>query len=92
MWRRILTDAFGHRTCRANSDAGSAYGAALLAGVGGGVWPDVESACAATIKTGGALAPNAQAAKAYDAAFALYRDLYPALKPLFPRLAALGGA
>ena len=32
------------------AEEGGAFGAALMAGVGAGVWPDLEAACAAAIE------------------------------------------
>ncbi len=71
-----------------NSTEGAAYGAALLAGVGGGCWPSVEAACDATIAVTGRDAPVAEWSKAYDALYPRYREVYGALKPTYDRLGA----
>jgi xylulokinase len=91
VWRRMLTDIFGAPTCQTNSAAGSAYGALLLAGVAGGVWPSVEEACRATIKTTPELRPGAAAAKAYSARYAVFRECYPAIRPVFAKMAGVSG-
>jgi len=59
----------------------------LLAGVGAGVWPDVASACAATIQPGEITAPNAEWQAEYERLYPVYQSLYPALKPTFTALA-----
>ena len=69
-----------------NTTEGAAYGAALLAGVGAGAWPDVGSACRACVKITGSTQPEASLAQAYRKAYSLYRELYPALKASFARL------
>lgn len=50
---------------------------------GAGVWPDVDSACNAVITVTGSTQPNPAAAGQYEAYYAQYRALYPALKPAF---------
>lgn len=88
VWRQILADVFGAPLVVAEAVEGAAYGAALLAGVGGGVWSDVKSASQTCVKLGERVEPSAQAAS-YEATYQLYRDLYPTLKPVFDRLATL---
>src|SRR5690554_1229004 len=39
LWRQILADVLGTELVTVNTTEGAAYGAALLAGVGTGVWP-----------------------------------------------------
>jgi len=86
LWRAILASAFGACVEQVNSTEGAAFGAALLAGVSAGAWPDVESACQSTIAITTTSAPNAQWQDRYAEAHAAYRALYPALVPTFARL------
>lgn len=65
-WIQMLADATGLTCATLGADEGPAYGAALLAGVGMGVWPSVEAACAATVRERGRIEPSA----------ATYRDAY----------------
>jgi xylulokinase len=69
-----------------NTTEGAAYGAALLAGVGAGHWPDVVSACRAAVKLTGSTRPDPAQVEAYRKAYALYRELYPALKDSFQKM------
>jgi xylulokinase len=85
LWRQIMADVFGAALVTVEALEGAAYGAALLAGVGAGVWPDVKAATAA-IKIGEPTHPGSDATK-YNGAYHIYRDLYPALKPTFSALA-----
>lgn len=89
LWRQILADLLNSELVTVNTTEGAAYGAALLAGVGAGVWPDVDAACAQTIRVTGSTQPNPAAAAHYDAVYAQYRALYPALKATFAGLATL---
>ena len=70
-------------------DQGPAFGAAILAGVGSGLFADVASACARFVSADEPLLPDAAAAQAYQPYFELYKSLYPLLKPSFEQLTAL---
>src|SRR2546423_12015895 len=89
LWRQIIADTLGAELVTVNTTEGAAYGAALLAGVGAGVWPDVDTACAQTIKTENAVAPNTEAVSRYESLYPHYRSLYMALSPTFIGLAAI---
>ncbi len=94
IWRQILADVLGAELVTVNTTEGAAFGAALLAGVGVGVWADVDAACAAAIHVTGSTVPDAHAATRYDTAYRAYGALYPALQASFVHLAAVesGGA
>ncbi|MBI1293605.1 xylulokinase [bacterium] len=83
IWRQILADVFNTELVTVNTSEGAAYGAALLAAVGAGIWPDVESACAATIQITGSTRPQPEQVAIYEAAYQRYGALYPALKAIF---------
>jgi xylulokinase len=61
---------------------GAAQGAATLAAVGAGWFDTVQDACTRLVRIGEPTEPSG-AAGAYAAAYARYRDLYPALAPTF---------
>ena len=88
LWRQILADVLDVELVTVNTTEGAAYGAALLAGVGVGVWPDVDAACQATVTQTGATVPQPENVASYEQGYALYRKLYPSLKPV---MHALGG-
>jgi xylulokinase len=64
---------------------GAAYDAALLAGVGAGVYADIAQACETAIRVTGRTEPGSAAA--YDDYYPRYRALYPALQPEFQAIA-----
>ena len=86
LWRQILADVLNVELVTVNTTEGAAYGAALLAATGAGVYPDVDTACAATIRLTGRTVPG-PASVAYREVYPLYRDLYPALRPSFNAVA-----
>ncbi len=86
LWRQILASALESELVTVNTTEGAAYGAALLAGVGAGAWPDVRTACQTCVHVTGQTAPSAQDMDAYTKSYAVYRELYPALRDVFPRM------
>jgi len=61
-------------------DEAAAFGAALLGGVAGGMWPDVRTAVAATVRPQETIEPTAAWIAPYRQARERYRALYPALR------------
>ena len=90
-WRQMLADAFGCPIVTLRSKEGAALGAALLAGVGAGVYPSVEAACDQVIGLSGRQEPDPAASQRYQALYPLYRQLYPALRESFEALGRLDG-
>lgn len=90
LWRQIQADVFGRKVVTINSEEGPAYGVALLAAAGAGVFKNVREACDATIRVVSETAPERKAKQYYDRAFPEYQQLYRSLKDDFKRIAALG--
>jgi len=86
LWRAILASVFDTRLVTVNTTEGAAYGAALLAGVGAGVWPSVPAACAQGVRISDEVAPDPAWVEAYQKGYPVYRSLYPSLKPTFERM------
>lgn len=80
LWRQIQADVYGHSVELVEADEGAAYGAALLAGVGGGAWSSVEEACAATVRVRERIEPDAETARLMDEHYRTFQALYPALR------------
>ena len=78
LWRQIMADVLGVELVTVNTTEGAAFGAALLAGVGAGVYENVPAACEATIQITGHTYPT-QATRTYQDYYPHYRALYPAL-------------
>ncbi|HEY3341314.1 MAG TPA: xylulokinase, partial [Anaerolineae bacterium] len=88
IWRQILADVFQTEITLINSSEGGAFGVALLAGVGVGVWANARQACDATLKVTTRVEPTKDAGvrRQYAEAYARYRELYPALAGVFAKL------
>jgi xylulokinase len=85
LWQQILASVLEAEIVTVNTTEGGAFGAALLAGVGAGAWPDVPSACKEAIKITGSILPDPVQAEVYRKMYPLYQGLYPALKPTFDK-------
>jgi xylulokinase len=85
LWRQILADVLDAEIATVNTTEGAAYGAGLLAAVGAGWYGSVENAAAALVTATPVAAPGPDAPR-YAEAHAIYRDLYPALAPMFRRM------
>lgn len=91
LWRQILADSGRIEIARINVDQGPAYGAAILAGVGGGCYASVEEACDAIIQEVDRVQPDDATAAQYDSYLQEFRGAYGALKDGFRRMAKLLG-
>lgn len=89
LWRQILADVFDTELVVINITEGAAYGAALLAGVGAGVYSSVDEACEQTIKVVRRTDPDQENAVLYNRFYPVYRDLYAVLKPSFDRVSEI---
>ncbi|MGH2410604.1 MAG: xylulokinase, partial [Chloroflexota bacterium] len=89
-WQQILADLFECPVTLPPRDEGPAYGAALLAAVGVGAFPDIESA-GGVVRASARIEPRPEVSATYRRAATLYADLYSALEPLYQRRMALEG-
>ena len=84
LWRQIKADVTGLPVRVPTSVETTATGAAILAAVGAGLHPNVASAAQAFVAyQPHEHTPDPQQRPLYDAAYARYRELYFALKPVF---------
>jgi len=83
VWRQILADVLEADIATVATTEGAAYGAGVLAAVGGAGWfSEVAEATRAWVRTTVAARPGPDATT-YRDRHATYRDLYPALAPTF---------
>jgi len=82
LWSRIVASVLGIPLERTESQEGSAFGAALLAGVRSGVFADVAEAVERCVRGRDRIEPDPLWTAAYERGYARYRQLYPALRPL----------
>ncbi len=86
-WRQIQADVYGKEVVTLRESEGSAFGAALLAGVGSGIYSSVEESARETLQVRECLAPLEKNVTLYNRQYEVYRKLYPAVKDLVHALA-----
>ncbi len=86
LWLQLQADIFNREIYQTETREAAAFGAALLAGVGVGVYDDAERACAQTVRWREVVVrPDPASVARYDEIFGRYRRLYPALREEFWR-------
>ncbi len=84
-WRQIMADVTGLAIEKPeNGDA--SFGAALLAGIGIGVFASPEDAVARCVRIAGRAEPDGARQRLYSELFAIYKDAQAALAPIDHRL------
>jgi xylulokinase len=80
LWLQIVASVLELPLERVAVDEGAAFGAALLAGVAAGEWPDVHAAVAATVAPRGQIEPVPEWIERYREQRTRFRALYPAVR------------
>jgi xylulokinase len=83
LWRQMMADVLAKPVVTLETQEGSAYGAAILALVGTGVYGTVEEACRAVVRETSRVQPRVKEAAEYAELHRVFQAMYPALKPLF---------
>jgi xylulokinase len=89
LWRQMIADIFELPVITIKNREGPALGAAILAGVGAGLFPSVSEACKLIINTNPPQDPITENSKKYNPYYNLFRDLYPGMKENFKTLSGL---
>ena len=82
LWLRIVASVLALPLERTESEEGSAFGAALLAGVRAGVFRDAADAVARCVRVRDRIEPDPDWSAAYERGYDRFRLLYPNLRPL----------
>jgi len=86
LWRQMQADMFDKEIVTINSGEGPAFGVALLAGVGTGIYSSVPEACETTIKVIHRQQPIPENTSIYNKYYPIYGNIYKALKNEFKSL------
>jgi xylulokinase len=89
LWRQVQADVFGLPIVSLAVDEGPAFGAALLTGVGCGLYRDVAEACGAAVQASERVEPHQDRERFYQELYAQYRQMYPLLRDTFHALSRL---
>jgi xylulokinase len=82
LWLKIVASVLGVPLERTETDAGAAFGAALLAGVKAGVYSDTGEAVRRCVRVTERVEPDPAWIDEYELGYERFRSLYPALRPL----------
>jgi xylulokinase len=80
LWRQIQADVYGCAVETVLADEGAAYGAAILAAVGIGLWPTVDAACDALVRRASSTEPQPEVVTLMNDRYTAYTRIYPALR------------
>lgn len=83
LWRKIIANVMNLAVEVPEIEEGPAMGGAMLAAVGCGAYPDVESIARELVRVKDVVEPTPEPAARYEEKYQKFRALYPALKPLF---------
>jgi len=89
LWKQILANVFNLKVCSINSKEGPAYGAAILAAVGCGLYTNVDEACSSLINITDIIEPIEKDVEKYNEIYKVYASLYGCLKDKFKALSKL---
>jgi xylulokinase len=89
VWQQILADIFGQEISLLNVEEGPAFGAAIIAGVGTGVYHSFSEIDQGIVRVTRTIAPIEDNVRYYNQAYEIYKDLYRSLKDNYKELAML---
>lgn len=82
-WRQLMADILDCEVATLRGDEGPAQGAAILAGLGAGLFTDLKSASDQLAPVATRVKPDPKTRDAYHPLFEAYKGLYPALQNHF---------
>jgi xylulokinase len=86
LWLQLKADILGIPVVAPAVTEAACLGAALLAGVGAGLYPDAVHAAEAVFRPLRTYQPDPERAALYGQRYAVYRSVYPAIAPISYRL------
>lgn len=86
LWRRILSNVLGIPLEVPQTEQGPGYGAAILAMVGAGLYPDVKTACDELVHVAETVEPELELTARYQEQYRKFSAIYPACKELYKTL------
>ena len=87
LWKKIMANVLNIELDSSESEQGPGMGGAMLAMVACGAYPTVKAACDAIVHVTSTDKPDPEIAARYEKRYSQFREIYPALKPVFRTLA-----
>jgi len=85
-WMQNKADVCGRVIEAPKIEEATALGAAMLAGTGAGLYNDLDEAVSRVQKPGEIFEPDLKLTSEYKEYFEIYKEIYPALKPVNKRI------
>ncbi len=83
LWKKILANIMNLKVDVIESEEGPALGGAMLAAVGCGEYPDVETIAEKVVKVVDTVEPEPELVAKYEERYQKFKKIYPAVKELF---------
>lgn len=83
LWKKIIANIMNMKVDVIESEEGPALGGAMLAAVGCGEYPDVETIVSKLVKVVDTVEPEAELVAKYEEKYQKFRRIYPVVKKLF---------
>ena len=83
LWKKMVANIMNLKVDVLENEQGPAMGGAMLAAVGCGAYPDVETIAKKIVKVVETVEPDPELTAKYEERYQKFRKLYPALKELF---------
>lgn len=86
LWRQIMANVLNIPLNLLQTEQGPGYGGAMLAMVACGAYDSVRSAVDALVRVSSTVEPEHTLAGRYEARYQQFKEIYPSVKSLFPKL------
>ena len=86
LWKKMIANIMNMKVDVIESEEGPALGGAMLAAVGCGEYPDVETIAAKMVKVVDTVEPDPELVAKYEERYQKFRKIYPAVEGLFKEL------
>ena len=86
LWKKIICNVLGIKVDVVEVEEGPSMGGAMLAAVACGEYPDVVSAAKSIVRIVDTIEPDPELVEKYNARYAQFAQIYPAVKEIFPKI------
>ncbi len=86
LWKKMFANILNVKLEILESEQGPGMGGAMLAMVADGTYPSVQAVCDALVRVVDTVEPDPELVALYEERYQQYRNIYPALKPVFPKI------
>ena len=83
LWKKIIANVMNLKVDVIENEEGPALGGAILAAVGCGEYPDVETASKSLVKVIDTVEPEEELVKKYEEKYQQFKKMYPTVKDLY---------